>query len=169
MSLLNILTIPDPRLREKAKEVTAIEEPIKKLAYDMVETMYANKGVGLAATQVGVPLKVIVIDVDQLDGTPNPLICINPEIIESKDRVKNEEGCLSIPGYTANVERFNEVKVRFLDLQGNEIKMTATELLSRAFQHEIDHLNGILFIDHLSRLKREMFLKKLKKSMEKSL
>ncbi len=169
MSLLTILTIPDPRLREKAKEITKIDDNIKKIAYDMVETMYAHKGVGLAATQVGIPIRLIVIDVDQIEGDPNPIICINPEIIEGKEKVKNEEGCLSIPGYSASVERFGYVKVRFMDLDGNQKEIEATELLSRAFQHEIDHLNGILFIDHLSRLKRELFLKKLKKTMEKSL
>lgn len=169
MSVLEVLKVPDPRLRERAKDIVNIDDNIKKLAYDMIETMYASNGVGLAATQVGVPLRIIVIDVEQIDGEPKPIICINPEIIEGRDMVKNEEGCLSVPGYTAKVERFNFVKVRFKNLVDQYVHMEAEELLARAFQHEIDHLNGILFIDHLSKLKRELFLKRLKKSMERSL
>lgn len=169
MSVLEILKVPDPRLREKAKEILKIDDNIKKIAYDMIETMYAGKGIGLAGTQVGIPLRIIVIDVDQIEGEPNPMVFINPEIVEGRDRVVNEEGCLSVPGYTAKVERFNYVKVRYKDLDDKIREMEGEDLLARAFQHEIDHLNGILFIDHLSKLKREMFLKRLKKSMERNL
>lgn len=169
MSVLEILKVPDPRLREKAKEILKIDDNIKKIAYDMIETMYAGKGIGLAGTQVGIPLRIIVIDVDQIEGEPNPMVFINPEIVEGRDRVVNEEGCLSVPGYTAKVERFNYVKVRYKDLDDKIRETEGEDLLARAFQHEIDHLNGILFIDHLSKLKREMFLKRLKKSMERNL
>lgn len=169
MSVLEILKVPDLKLREKAKEILKIDDNIKKIAYDMIETMYAGKGIGLAGTQVGIPLRIIVIDVDQIEGEPNPMVFINPEIVEGRDRVVNEEGCLSVPGYTAKVERFNYVKVRYKDLDDKIREMEGEDLLARAFQHEIDHLNGILFIDHLSKLKREMFLKRLKKSMERNL
>jgi len=169
MSVLEILKVPDPKLREKAKEILKIDDNIKKIAYDMIETMYAGKGIGLAGTQVGIPLRIIVIDVDQIEGESNPMVFINPEIVEGRDRVVNEEGCLSVPGYTAKVERFNYVKVRYKDLDDKIREMEGEDLLARAFQHEIDHLNGILFIDHLSKLKREMFLKRLKKSMERNL
>ncbi len=169
MAVLEILKIPDKRLREKAIEVKDIDDNIKKIAYDMIETMYAGKGIGLAATQVGIPLKIIVIDIDQLDDNPNPMVFINPEIIEGRDKVSNEEGCLSVPGFTAKVERFSHLIVKYKSLDNVVKEISAEGLLSRAFQHEIDHLNGVLFIDHLSKLKRELFLKKLKKTLERSL
>ncbi|MCX7990501.1 MAG: peptide deformylase [Proteobacteria bacterium] len=169
MAVLEILKVPDKRLREKANEITVIDDNIKRLAYDMIETMYAGSGVGLAGTQVGVPLRIIVIDVDQIDGEPNPMVFINPEILEGRDKVVKEEGCLSVPGFTAKIERFGYVKVRYKNLDNETQEMSAEGLLARAFQHEIDHLNGILFIDYLSKLKRELFLKKLKKSLERSL
>lgn len=169
MAVLDILKVPDQRLRVKAKEILKVDDEIKKLANDMIETMYANKGVGLAATQVGVPLRIIVIDVEQVEGEPNPMVFINPEILEGSEKVSNEEGCLSVPGFTANVERFNYVKVRYRDLNYEIKEMEGKELLARAFQHEIDHLEGILFIDRISKLKRELFLKRLKKSLERNL
>lgn len=169
MAVLDILKVPDQRLRVKAKEILKVDDEIKKLANDMIETMYANKGVGLAATQVGVPLRIIVIDVEQVEGEPNPMVFINPEILEGSEKVSNEEGCLSVPGFTAKVERFNYVKVRYRDLNYEIKEMEGKELLARAFQHEIDHLEGILFIDRISKLKRELFLKRLKKSLERNL
>lgn len=169
MAVLDILKFPDPRLREKAKEIVEITEDIKKIAFSMVETMYQAKGVGLAATQVGIPIRLFVIDVEQLEDRPNVIIFINPEIIEEEGKEKHDEGCLSIPGYTAQVERASKVKVRFKDINGDNVELEAEGLLSRAIQHENDHLNGKLFIDRLSTIRRELLLKKLKKQMEKTL
>ncbi len=169
MSILQILKYPDPRLKEKAVEVKEITKEIKKLAFDMVETMYSNRGVGLAAPQVGVPFRIIVIDIDQLEKEPNPIICINPEIISHEGKTKDDEGCLSVPGFTAPVERYKKVVVSFLDLDGNSNEVTAEDFFAKAFQHEIDHLNGILFVDRLGRLRKQLFLKRYKKMMEESL
>lgn len=169
MSLLQILKYPDPRLKEVAKPIVEISREIKKLAMDMVETMYNGRGVGLAATQVGVPYRLIVIDVEQLEKAPNLIICINPEIIHHEGKTKDDEGCLSVPGYTAPVERFKKVTVQFLDLYGEKREITAEDFFAKAFQHEIDHLDGILFIDRLGRLRKELFLKRFKKLMEESL
>jgi len=169
MSVLQILKYPDPRLKEKAQEVKEITKEIKKLVFDMVETMYAGRGVGLAATQVGVPFRIIIIDVDQLEKEPNPVICINPEIISQEGKTKEEEGCLSVPGFTAPVERFKKVVVRYLDIDGNTHEIVAEDFFAKAFQHEIDHLNGILFVDRLGRLRKQLFLKRYKKMMEEAL
>ncbi len=169
MSVLTILRYPDPRLKEKAQEVKEITKEIKKLAMDMVETMYTSKGVGLAATQVGVPFRLIVIDVDQLDKEPNPIICINPEIISFEGKTKEDEGCLSVPGYTAPVERYKKVVVRYLDIDGKVVEKEAEDFMAKAFQHEIDHLNGVLFIDRLSSLRRQLFIKRYRKMMEEAL
>lgn len=169
MSILTILKYPDVRLKQVATEVKEITKEIKKLAMDMVETMYQGRGVGLAATQVGVPFRLIIIDVAQLEGEPNPIICINPEIIKADGKTKDDEGCLSVPGFTAPVERYQKVTVRFLDIDGNVKEIEAQDFFAKAFQHEIDHLNGILFVDRLGKLRKQLFLKRYRKMMEEAL
>lgn len=169
MAVLNILKYPDVRLKEKAVAVKEITPQIKKIAMDMVETMYNGRGVGLAATQVGIPLRIIVIDIDQLEKEPNPIICVNPEIISFEGKTKEDEGCLSVPGFTAPVERYKKVVVRYINLDGESQEIMAEDFFAKAFQHEIDHLNGILFIDRLGRLRKQLFLKRYRKMMEESL
>lgn len=178
MSVLPIITYPDPRLKEVSKPVEKVDRHIQKLIDDMLETMYDDKGVGLAAVQVGELKRILVMDVDykieECDGHhhhhhdhitgKNPLFLVNPEIIEaSKEQSVYNEGCLSFPELRADVARPARVKVKYLDYNGNEKIMDADGLLATCVQHEIDHLNGITFVDHLSRLKREIALKKFKK------
>lgn len=158
-----ILTFPDPVLKKKAVPVTIINDDIRQLAKDMAETMYDAPGVGLAAPQIGVPQRVIVIDVAGKDEAPQLITAINPIIVHGEGEVYEEEGCLSVPNFSANVKRHEKVVVKGLSLDGQERVWQADGLLAIAFQHEIDHLEGILFVDRLSPLKRELFLKKLKK------
>lgn len=161
MSILEILTYPDPVLRKKAKPVERIDERIKNLIEDMVETMYAAPGVGLAATQVGESLRVITIDVTHKEE--GVIALINPEIISGEGECTEEEGCLSVPDFKETILRKKKVLVKGLDPEGKEREISAEGLLAIAFQHEIDHLDGILIIDRVSRLKRDIFKKKLKK------
>lgn len=161
-----ILTYPNPELKKKSSPVTIITEATRELARDMVETMYNAPGVGLAAPQVGVHQRIIVIDVSGRDEQPDLIIAINPVIIHSEGETYEEEGCLSVPKYAANVRRHSHVVVKALDLEGNEQTWRADELLAIAFQHEIDHLDGILFVDHLSPLKRDLFQRKYKRMAE---
>ncbi|MCX7098919.1 MAG: peptide deformylase [Methylococcales bacterium] len=168
MSILTILEFPDERLRKKAAVVKTVDDKIRKLADDMLETMYGSKGVGLAATQVDVQLSVIVIDISEEKDAP--MVLINPQILE-KDGVKeSEEGCLSVPGFFEKVNRAERVKVKALDRTGQPFEFEATELLAVCVQHEMDHLNGKLFVDYISSLKRQRIKKKLEKihKMEKS-
>lgn len=158
-----ILTYPEPVLKKKATPVPIITDTIRELVRDMAETMYDAQGVGLAAPQIGVSQRVIVIDVAQKDERPELIACINPVIVHSEGESFEEEGCLSIPKYAANVHRHAEVVVKYLNLNGEEITCKADGLLAIAFQHEIDHLDGILFVDHLSPLKKEMFKKKYRR------
>lgn len=169
MAVMEILKYPDQRLRTIAKEVDKITDEIKKIAFSMIETMYHANGIGLAATQVGIPIRLFVIDVDQLEENAKPIVFINPKIISLEGKEKHDEGCLSIPGQTAPVERASKVTVRFMNLEGNIMELVAEGLLARAIQHENDHLDGKLFIDRLSPVRKEMIIKKLKKQMEKSL
>lgn len=169
MAIMEILKYPDQRLRTIAKEIDNITDEIKKIATSMTETMYYAKGIGLAATQVGIPIRLFVIDVDQLDENPKPIVFINPKILSMEGKEKHEEGCLSIPGQTAPVERASKVIVRFMDLEGNVNELEADGLLARAIQHENDHLDGKLFIDRLTPVRKELIIKRLKKQMEKSL
>jgi peptide deformylase len=168
MALLPILTAPDPRLKKKAKPVVKVDEGVKKLMADMLETMYAAPGVGLAAPQVGVGLRVIVLDVAR-EGEPKaPMQLANPEIVwASDDDASYEEGCLSVPEHYAEVVRPRAVKVRYLDATGAAREIEADGLLATCLQHEIDHLDGILFLDHLSALKRNMILRKLLKEKKR--
>lgn len=161
-----ILHYPDPELKKKSHPVTAIDDGIRRLVRDMAETMYAAPGVGLAAPQIGVHQRVIVIDVSGKDEAPDLITAINPVIIEADGESYEEEGCLSVPRYAANVRRHARVTVTWLDLDGNEVTRRAEGLLAIAFQHEIDHLDGILFIDHISPLKRELFRRRYRKSLE---
>ncbi len=161
MSILSILEFPDERLRKRAELVKTVDSKIKKLVDDMLETMYRARGIGLAATQVNEHLRVVVIDVSEEKNSP--LIFINPEIIE-KDGVKeSEEGCLSVPTFFEKVTRAEHVIVRALNKEGEPFELSANELLAVCIQHELDHLNGKLFVDYLSSLKRQRIKKKLEK------
>ena len=169
MALLPILVAPDPRLKVKAKPVAAVDDQVRRLMADMLETMYAAPGIGLAAIQVGVPQRILVIDLQEPEeegGEPvkDPRVFINPEILETSDQdVPYTEGCLSVPDQYAEVDRPDRIRARWLDLDGTQREEEITGLLATCLQHEMDHLNGVLFIDHLSRLKRDMILKKLAK------
>lgn len=167
MSVLNILKYPDPFLKTKAKPVAKIDDGIRRLISDMIESMYAARGIGLAATQVGVDKRVVVLDIPGDQGAgKNLIVLINPEITWHEGDIKYEEGCLSIPGFTADIKRFANVTVNGLDKDGNGIEIKAEGLLAIALQHETDHLDGILFIDRLSKLKRSIIKRKIKKSIE---
>ncbi len=162
MAILKILEYPDPRLRTRARPVAVVDDKIRRLVADMLETMYAAPGVGLAATQVDVHLRVIVMDVSEERNQPRALI--NPEVLEREDVEIGEEGCLSVPGFTESVERARRIRVRALDDQGKPSEFTAEGLFAVCVQHEIDHLEGKLFVDYLSELKRQRIKKKLVKS-----
>lgn len=165
MAVLDILKYPDQRLKKPSALIKQIDSKIQELLDDMAHTMYEAPGVGLAAPQVGYNIRAIVIDVEHNDEVDKNLIhLINPEITWSEGLIKGEEACLSIPGFTAEVKRKSKIVVEGLDREGNEITVEASDLLSRVIQHEIDHLDGILFIDRLSRLKRELMKSKIKKA-----
>jgi len=166
MAILNILQFPDPRLRNIAQPVAAVDDSIRKLADDMLETMYAAPGIGLAATQVNVDKRIIVIDVSE--EKDQPLYLINPEIIELAGVEEMEEGCLSVPGVYEMVQRADQVRVRALGYDGKAFEMEANELMAVCIQHEIDHLDGKLFVDYLSQLKRTRIRKKLEKEQRQS-
>lgn len=164
MSIRPIIQLPDKRLRLISEPVAKIDGEMKKLVADMFETMYEAPGVGLAAVQVGVPKRIVTIDATRGEEEKQPFVLINPEILWASDEKSVlEEGCLSIPDYIDEVERSAKAKVRFLDLEGRTIEVEAEGLFARVMQHEIDHINGILFIDHLSKLKRDRVEKKLAK------
>ena len=169
MAIRPIVEVPDPRLREISKPVDKVDDEVRALVSDMFETMYDAPGIGLAAIQVGVPKRILVIDLqepEEEEGEPvkDPRVFINPEIVETSDEeVPYTEGCLSVPDQFAEVDRPDRIRARWLDLDGKQRDEEITGLLAVCLQHEMDHLNGILFIDHLSRLKRQMILKKLDK------
>ena len=165
MALRDIIKLPDKRLRLVSEPVKQVDAGIKKLVDDMFETMYDAPGIGLAAIQLGVAKRVITMDLSKKEGDYKPQVFINAEITWTSDDTANyEEGCLSIPEYYEEVERPAEVKVKYLDLDGKSHEITAKGLLATCLQHEIDHINGILFIDHLSRLKRSLVIKKFTKA-----
>ncbi|MBB3965664.1 peptide deformylase [Rhizobium metallidurans] len=165
MTIKPLIILPDPLLRQVSKPVERVDSDLQRLADDMLETMYDAPGIGLAAIQIGVARRMLVIDVSREGEEKQPLVFINPEIVTSSDeRSVYEEGCLSIPDYYAEVERPATVGVKYLDRDGKEQTMEADSLLATCLQHEIDHLNGVLFIDHISRLKREMVIKKFTKA-----
>ncbi|QKK01582.1 MAG: peptide deformylase [Pseudomonadota bacterium] len=161
MSTLDILEYPDPRLRRVAKPVEKVGERERQLAADMLETMYAERGIGLAATQVNEGIRLVVMDLS--DTRDEPRVFVNPEITEASGSQRCEEGCLSVPGVYAEVERADSVRVRALDLDGDVFELDASGLLAVCIQHEIDHLDGKVFVDYLSPLKRRMVEKRLRK------
>lgn len=162
MALLNILEYPDPRLRTVAAPVETVDDGVRQLLDDMLETMYAAPGIGLAATQVDVHKRILVIDIS--DSGDQPCCLINPEILESRDECESEEGCLSVPGYTEAVKRAAYVRVRALGRDGQPFELEAEGLLAVCIQHEMDHLEGKLFVDYLSELKRQRLRKRVTKS-----
>ena len=164
MALRQILTEPNKILREKSLSVENVDKDIQILMDDMLETMYAAPGIGLAAIQVGIPKRVIVLDIKQKEGQKNPICFVNPEIIEkSKNNLTYEEGCLSVPGQFAEIDRPDKCHVKYLDYYGEKKEIKVEGMLAICIQHEIDHLEGILFIDYLSKLKKTMIIKKLSK------
>ena len=167
MAILPIQIFPAEVLLKKAEVVDRLDENIAKLVADMFDTMYAAPGIGLAAPQVGVSLRIAVIDISNKETSYPPLIMVNPEIVEVDGSSTMEEGCLSLPGVSEDVVRPGKVFARFYDLQGKEHEIEAEDLLARAIQHEVDHLEGILFIDRINRLKRQMIKKRLKKKQQR--
>ncbi len=164
MAIRDILKVPDKRLRDVAQPVASVDEEIRALMDDMLETMYDAAGIGLAATQIGVDKRVVVMDLSEKDGPREAQFLVNPEIVEeSEERVSGEEGCLSIPDVYDTVERAARVKVRYLNYEGETVEEWTEGLCSVCVQHEIDHLDGVLFIDYLSRLKRERAVRKVQK------
>ena len=165
MSKKSIIIEPDPLLRKKSDNVEKIDNDLRKLLDDMLETMYEAPGIGLAGVQVGVLKRLIVIDIAKEDQKKNPLFLINPKItFKSENTSVYEEGCLSLPGHFAEIERPAKCHLKYLDYYGKEKNLKADGLLATCIQHEIDHLNGILFIDYLSKIKKDMIIKKLKKN-----
>ena len=163
MSKKKILIEPDPILRKKCEPLENVDDDVRKLMNDMLETMYKAPGIGLAAIQVGILKRIVVIDVSK-EEKKSPLFLVNPEIIyKSKNTAVYEEGCLSLPGQFAEIERPAECHIEYIDYDGKEKKLETKGLLATCIQHEIDHLNGILFIDYLSKLKKDMIIKKLVK------
>lgn len=162
MARLEILHFPDPRLRRRAQPVVTVDARLLHTLDDMFETMYAAPGIGLAATQVGIPLRMAVVDVSEEKNEPR--VFINPELVSQEGGCDSEEGCLSVPGYFDTVERAEKVRVRALDREGNPFELDAEGLLAICIQHEIDHLNGRLFIDYLSDLKRRRVRRQLEKA-----
>ena len=169
MAIREIIKLPDKRLRLISEPVKQIDAGIRKLVDDMFETMYKAPGIGLAAIQLGVAKRVITLDLSKKEDDHEPQVFINPEILwQSEALAKFEEGCLSIPDYYEEVERPAEVKVKYLDLAGKKREIDAKGLLATCLQHEIDHINGVLFIDHLSKLKRDRIIKKFTKAAKSS-
>ena len=168
MAIRDILIIPDPRLRLKSEPVNTVDKGVRTLVDDMFETMYAAPGIGLAAIQIGVPLRLITMDLAKKDDEKEPQVFINPEITWSSEETSSyDEGCLSIPEYYEEVERPAKVRVKYSDLDGKQHEIEAEGLLATCLQHEIDHINGVLFIDHISKLKRDMVMKKFKKAAKR--
>jgi peptide deformylase len=169
MALRDILILPDKRLRLVSEPVKKFDRDIRQLIDDMFETMYEAPGIGLAAIQVGVPRRVITMDLSKDEDPQEPRVFINPELLWASDETATyEEGCLSIPEYYEEVTRPAQVRVKYLDLEGKEQVLEANGLLATCLQHEIDHLNGVLFIDHISKLKRDRVIKKYAKAAKKA-
>ncbi len=168
MAIRPILTVPDPVLKQVSRRIDAVTDETRRLMDDMLETMYAAPGIGLAAIQVGVPQRVIVMDLAKEDEPPAPRHFVNPEILETSDEMQTyEEGCLSVPEYFDEVERPNRVRLRYLNYNGEQVEEWAEGMYAVCIQHEMDHLQGTLFIDHLSRLKRSFAINKVKKAKKK--
>jgi peptide deformylase len=167
MALREVLQFPDPRLKRVSEPVGEITDAIRTLARDMIEVMYDEPGIGLAAPQVGEAIRLVVMDTDWTDEGQDrdPRVLVNPEILEREGKITWTEGCLSVPDYTADVERAARVVVRYTDLEGREVVEDVRDLRAVCFQHEIDHLDGVLFIDRISRLKRNLYVKRRKKAL----
>jgi len=169
MALRHIITLPDPKLRLISKPIERVDDSVRKLLDDMVDTMHEAPGIGLAAIQIAEALRLVVVDLAKKDEPPQPLQFINPEIVWSADdRSIYEEGCLSIPEYYEEVERPTSVRTRFVDRDGKQQEIVAEGLLATVLQHEIDHLDGVLFIDHISKLKRDRVTKKFAKMAKRA-
>ena len=171
MALRAVLKFPDKRLQEISTPIEKITDEIRELASDMLEVMYDEPGIGLAAPQVGVTSRLIVIDTEWTadDAERHPLVLVNPEIVESSGKIVWTEGCLSVPDFEADVERASHVVLRASNLEGEDLEIAASELQAVCFQHEIDHLDGILFIDRVSRLKRNLYTQRRKKQLRREL
>ena len=168
MALRQILTEPNEILRKKSLPVDNVDKDLQILMDDMLETMYAAPGIGLAAIQVGIPKRIIVLDIEQKEGQKKPLFLVNPEIIQKSINLSTyEEGCLSVPGQFAEIDRPDKCHVKYLDYYGEKKEINAEGMLATCIQHEMDHLEGILFIDYLSKLKKSMIIKKLSKQKNK--
>jgi len=167
MALRPVLQFPDPRLKRASKPVGEITDELRELAADMIEVMYDEPGIGLAAPQVGESIRLVVMDTEWTDEEvdKDPKVIVNPEILEREDKITWTEGCLSVPDFQADVDRAASITVRYTDLDGKEVVEECDELRAVCFQHEIDHLDGILFIDRISRLKRGLYVKKRKKAL----
>ncbi len=164
MSKLEIVTVPDPVLREVSTPIERVDDDVRRLMDDMLETMYDAPGIGLAAVQVGVPKRLLVVDIGDEEEGRQPFCMVNPEIVRLGDTARSyEEGCLSIPGVLVDIERPADVVVRYVDREGSQQELAADGLLATAIQHEMDHLDGKLIIDFLSRLKRDMVIRKFRK------
>lgn len=169
MSIKPIVLLPDSVLRKKSAPIERFDDDLKRLASDMTETMYDAPGIGLAAIQIGIPRQMLVVDVSKDEDNQNPQVFINPEIVKNSDETSTyEEGCLSIPEYYAEVERPAAITINYLDLSGKKQSIEADGLMATCLQHEIDHLNGVLFIDYLSKLKRQMVIKKFTKQAKQN-
>jgi len=168
MAIRDILVVPDPRLKLKSKPVEQVDDGLRALMDDMLETMYAAPGIGLAAIQIGEPVRVIVMDLDHRDGEKQPRYFVNPEIVwASEETQPYEEGCLSVPDIYDEVERPAHVRIRYMNYAGEPVEEDAEGVFAVCIQHEMDHLDGVLFIDHLSRLKRDRAVSKVKKANAK--
>jgi peptide deformylase len=170
MALREVLKFPDKRLRTVSEPIAEVTDEIRALANDMLEVVYDEPGIGLAAPQVGEPVRLIVVDTQwtQEGAERNPLVLVNPEVHDPQGRIIWTEGCLSVPDFEAEVERAEQVRLQARDLDGNEIIIEASDLQAVCFQHEIDHLDGILFIDRISRLKRSLYVQKRKKQLRRA-
>jgi peptide deformylase len=168
MGILDVLHFPDPRLRRPSEPIEKITDELRQLAADMLETMYDEPGIGLAAPQIGASIRMVVLDTHwtEDDANRNPCVLVNPEITERSGELIWNEGCLSVPDFSADVKRAERVVLRALDLEGREVVETASGLRAVCFQHEVDHLDGVLFIDRISRLKRNLYVGKRKKLLE---
>jgi len=167
MALREVLQFPDPRLKRVSEPIAEVTDEIRELARELCDVMYDEPGIGLAAPQVGEAIRLIVVDTEwtEEDGERHPLVLVNPEIVERDGKVTWTEGCLSVPDFTAEVERAARVKLKALDLDLQPVEIDAEDLQAVCFQHEIDHLDGVLFIDRISRLKRSLYVKKRKKAL----
>lgn len=168
MAVLEIVTYPNPVLRRRADEVEKVDGKTRKLIRDMVDTMYANGGIGLAAPQVGVSKRVVVADVRPYDPSSSLIALVNPQVVAEGEEVVHEEGCLSVPGCVDGITRRNRIKVKGLNEKGKEIEVEGQEMLAIVLQHEIDHLNGKVILDRMSRIKRDLHKKRLQKAKERA-